>query len=629
MIQRLKEEAWFKPVALILSLLSVLVLWSSLAGAIFLARFDQAYTWALPLALYRYWYYYDSVAHVHLWIRLSAILSAGAVLGVAIALYSPKKRSLYGDARLANRRDMRAAGLLGGEGLLVGQVGRDYLKFSGEEHILLVAPTRERKGVAIIVPNALTWKESMVALDMKEELAELTSGWRACFQPVFIFNPVSEVYKTHRYNPLAYIPEDRNLRINEIQKIGNLFIPDRPNTDPIWTSTPRSLFLGIILMLLETPGKPGTIGQMLRETLVEGDSSKYFARTIKEREEAGNPLSIECVMALNSYISIDADVTRAGIMAGFRSRFELWMNPLVDAATSANDFDLRLVRKTPMSIYVCVTPDNLERLAPLLNLFYQQLIDLNTRELPRHNKELQYTCLLNMDEEFSIGKIPALAKGISYLAGYHLRILSVFQSTAQVVELMSRDGAKNYTANHGLQIAFAPKATETESAKEISAWLGDTTVKRKSKSKNASSQAEQRRPLMLPQEVIEMGEKWSIIVKRGMPPAKVRKIEYYTDPNFTQRLLPRTAVPVIDMEAHNQMVANAAPPPRSAVVLASHDQTVRPVVAEDIPNLLNLALGDFVVNFSKVEVPVSDTLDIEALNAYADMRCREAGINVE
>ena len=41
-----------------------------------------------------------------------------------------------------------------------------------------------------------------------------------------------------------------------------------------------ALFLGIVLYLMETPGKLVTIGQVLRETLADGDGSKYFANII-------------------------------------------------------------------------------------------------------------------------------------------------------------------------------------------------------------------------------------------------------------------------------------------------------------------------------------------------------------
>src|SRR3546814_3346856 len=43
----------------------------------------------------------------------------------------------------------------------------------------------------------------------------------------------------------------------------------------------------------------------------------------------------------------------------------LWLNPLVDAATAASDFDLRQLRQRPMSIYLGVSPDELDRIAPL------------------------------------------------------------------------------------------------------------------------------------------------------------------------------------------------------------------------------------------------------------------------
>ena len=129
-------------------------------------------------------------------------------------------------------------------------------------------------------------------------------------------------------------------------------------------------------MLAETPEKPLTLGQVVRETLNDGDGARYFAKLINERAAAGNPYSATCVRALNSYVSISAENTRAGVITSFRSRLELWINPLVDAATSANDFDLREVRKKKMSIYLGVTPDNLERMAPLLNLFFQQLLQI-------------------------------------------------------------------------------------------------------------------------------------------------------------------------------------------------------------------------------------------------------------
>lgn len=631
MIQKLREQTWFKAAALLLATLTALTMWQWMAGAIFLARFGRDVTYATPVTLYSYWLYYGSEAMVQRWVAIAACVAGALLVGLAMTLYKPKKQSLYGNSRLAAVRDLAKAGLFSEDGILVGIVRGMYLRISGNRHVLLRAPTGEGKGVAIVLPNALAWKESLIAADLKGELFGLASGYRAKFQSVFAFNPLSETYQTHRYNPLEYIPEDHNLRINEIQKIANMFYPDRPNTDPIWTSTPRSLFSGITLMLCETPDKPLTIGQVRRESLADGDGAEYFKRIIRERAEAGNPLSAECVMALNVYTSIAADVTRAGIIAGFRAALELWSIPLVDAATSANDFDLRLLRKKPMSIFLPITQDNLTRVAPLLRIFYQQMLDLNTRQELGATKDLKYSCLLMQDERAAFGRIPALDQGVAYLRSYGFAVLSVFQSMGQINELLGRDGANSYSANHTLKIIYPPNADEIEEAEHISRAMGEITVKVKTPNgKGGHTVTEKPRRLMLPGEIVDIDSSKAIIMKRGMPPAIVQKIEYYSDRNFKKRLLPPTIVPTLDMAAHRQMVdAFSARAPKPAVILTKQDEIVRPITPADIPNLRNLALKDFVLDFSTAPAPASDSLDFAALDAYAGMRCREAGLTVE
>jgi type IV secretion system protein VirD4 len=444
------------------------------------------------------------------------------------------------------RREIKQAGLLGSKGIIVGLYMNMYLMFGGSQHVIMSAPTRSGKGVGIVIPNLLTWPDSMVILDIKQENHAITSAFRTKHgQPCYLFNPGATDYRTHRYNPLAYISDDPNFRIDDVQKIGNMLFPDQPGTDPIWTATPRALFLGLVLFLAETPGKLVTIGQVLRESLADGDGAAYLAKIINDRAAENKPLSNACVMALNSYISITSENTRSGVMTSFRSRLELWMNPLVDAATSANDFDLRDLRKRRMTIYLGVTPDNLDRMAPLLNLFFQQLIDLNTRELPERNPDLKYQCLLLPDEFTAMGKIQVLSKGISYIAGYGLRMLPIIQSPAQVVEVYGKEAAQTFTTNHALQVIFPPKASETQTAEDISKWLGYQTVKGVSESKTkgifskktpSESTSDQRRALLLPQEITSLGKEAELVIVEDCPPIRAKKIRYYKDPVFVDRL---------------------------------------------------------------------------------------------
>jgi|ThiBiot_300_plan_2_1041538.scaffolds.fasta_scaffold00112_18 type IV secretory pathway TraG/TraD family ATPase VirD4 len=733
-----------RPALLWVAGILLIVAWTYIAAGIFLIALDRDLTDATPLTLFEYWHYYGENQRVQDWLFISGIIASLICLAPMKLIFADAKKSLYGDARFASRKEIKEAGLLGEKGIVVGQLGNRYLMFGGQQHAIITAPTRKGKGVGLVIPNLLSWPESIVVLDIKQENWGITSAYRRKHgQECYLFSPGATDYRTHRYNPLGYISDDPYFRIDDAQQIANMLFPDRDGTDLIWTATPRTLFLGIVLYLLETPGKPVTLGQVLRETLTEGDGAAYFTRIIsmralaariKETSEedaarqakedlamlpleakhalvhpslaeiamwhhmsksyrntlaAGNRerrknspnaadiiealrnvpfdkeacriakrLSENCVRALNSYATIASENTRAGVMTAFRSTLSLWMNPLVDAATSANDFDLRDIRKRCMSIYLGVTPNNLERMAPLLKLFFQQLLDLNTQQLPNQNKGLKYTCLLLMDEFTALGRIPSLEKGISYLAGYAIRLMPIIQSPSQLVSAYDKEAAQTFTANHALNIVFAPKATEASVAKDISEWLGYQTVKGKSHSKatewfsrksKTESESDQRRALMLPQEIIGLGKFRELVVVEDLPPIMATKIRFYNEKVFIDRLkevspsLARLGVklptkeqmddaiargelgaPIVplNLEAHLQAVRGNVDQDKAGLSQNKtevHTTTMeREAIPQDMPDLSRLSLDRFVVDFSDVEIPKPGDLNEAVLHAYAD-----------
>jgi len=631
--------------------------WFYLTGGIFLGLIELDYNTATPLTAYEYWKHYNDDSYVLEKLSIAGAISAAILIIPFILLLIPTKRSLYGEARFAKSSEIKKAGLLDGEGIIVGKYNDKYLQLKGQLHAILSAPTRSGKGVGVVVPNLLSWNQSVVVLDIKQENWDITSLYRQKHgQKCFLFNPLATDYRTHKYNPLSYIDLNPDFRINDIQKIANMLFPDRPNTDPIWTSTPRSFFLGVVLFLIET-GCKLTLGQVLRESLNDGDGSKHFKTSIKKLKEDGTPLSQECVRALNSYIGIASENTRAGIITGFRSQLELWMNPIIDAATDGNDFDIRKLREEKISIYVGVTPDNLERIAPLLNLFFQQLIDLNTRELPSQNKNIKHDCLLLMDEFTAIGKIPVLAKGISYIAGYGLRMLPIIQSPSQLVDVYGKEAAETFTVNHALNIVFPPKATETNTARDISEWLGYETVKGVSTSKAKSifhrrdpseNISDQRRALLLPQEITSLDSEKEIVVFENIPPILATKIRYYSDKNFIDRL--KLASPKLanmntstakkSLQQAIQSGDLAAPVKKISLntsfkvfdydIEQFNDEnsvvTQAEITAKDIPTLHSKVLADFSIDFADIKPPEGNDMTEQQLNEYADALCREAGL---
>ena len=588
---------------------------------------------ASPLTVLRYGYYYGGIPQVR-----EALLRACAggtvlVLLSTAVLLLPRRRPLHGEARFATRREIDAAGLFGDQGIILGRIGRRCLMLRGQQGVVLAAPPRAGKGVGVVIPNLLNWPDSVICVDIKRENWTLTAGFRArSGQACFLFDPFAEDGRTARWNPFFYVSPDPLKRVNDLQRIAEMLYPDPPNVDPFWTASARSLFLGIALYLFETPSTLKTVGEVLRQGMASDDEGfgHHWKRIIEGRSSGKFPLSPQCVRALYDVIDL-APVTASSIRKTFTSRLDLWLNPILDAATSGNDFDLRDLRRRSMSIYVGVNPDDLHRLRPVLSLFFQQAIGLQTRALPEHDPTLKHQVLMMLDEFAALGRIPIIAESISYLPGYNVRVVLVIHTPAQLREVYGVNGAETMLKSLAARIVFAPK--DYADAREISDELGVTTVRARTVSKplfdwgdskgrrsRSVSVSEQRRPLLLPQEVKALGPRQALIFYEGLWPIRCKKLRYFEDGRFRARLLP----PPIVAPAP---VAAAAPisPARDAsadpIATAAAAPLTREATAEDIERLDALTLEDFAAPLNEVRLPQKaegERLTGEEMNAAVE-----------
>ncbi len=602
-----------------------------LSGVFFLWSVHADPRRATPLTISQYGYYYGDrpVIRRRLWL-CSAF--AGAVVLVSVgAVLLPRRPSLYGDARFARRAEIASAGLFASEGIILGRQGRRLLMLAGQQGVALAAPPRAGKGTGVAVPNALTWPGSLVCLDMKRENWRITAGFRAaCGQPCYLFDPFAEDGQTARWNPFSYVSHDPARRLNDLQRIAEMLYPDPPAADPFWSASARSLFIGIALYLFETPSLPSTMGEVLRQGMASDDEGfgQHWKRLIEGRNSGTRtrPLSSQCVRSLYDVIDL-APVTASSIRKTFTSRLDLWLNPILDAATAHSDFDLRELRKKPMSIYVGVNFDDLHRLRPVLNLFFQQTIGLQTRELPEQNPHLKHQVIMLLDEFTALGRIPIIAEAISYLPGYNVRVVLVIQTPAQLREVYGIHNAEIMMKSLAARIVFAPK--DVSDAREISEELGFKTVRVKSISKpigigierrGGRSRSEnvtlQRRALLLPQEVKELGSERCIVFYEGLRPIRCKKVRYFRDPRFRKRLLPAPTSPVPAGAPRIAPTETREPPRRSAApdefsagegsiaaAGAQEEVVLRDATIEDVERLDSLTVEDFAADLSNLPMP--------------------------
>lgn len=515
--------------ALICAAISTIIAWLILGLPT--SRFD-------PLKVPHFFWYYRADPLVLRALGLGTLAATAFTAVMAYMMFAPKK-SLHGTAAFATEAEIRGGGLRAKNGIILGKKRGRFLIFSGTEHVIVEAPTRTGKGVGVVIPNLLAWPDSVVILDVKRENFEATAGFRAKHgQHVFLFNPTDRAGRTARFNPLSYIDRaNADEVIIELQKIATMLFVAPDRGEPFWSDSAKAGFIGVGAFIAQDEAQPFTIGAIYR-AMTQGDMRGFYKFQL---ERSDLDLSVACRSALNDFTN-GADNTFAGIVQTITSKLSLWLNPDVDAATSASDFDLRELRSKPISLYLGVSPDELDRLAPLYNLIFQQLIDLNVRALPDATTPLQLLVIL--DEFPRLGRAAVLLGAFSYVAGYGIRLLPVIQSRSQLRSVYGDNGAAEIIANCGVEIAFTPK--EVKVANELSERIGYIGQESVSKSysqdglfsKRSKSISDQRRPLILPQDLMKFPAHEMLIIRGGMSVVRANKITYYSDRFFKARGLP-------------------------------------------------------------------------------------------
>ncbi len=519
---------------------------------------------------YRYWQLAVKDKREQKKVLLSLFVPGAALffaLPMAGLMLGPKRRDLHGSARFASRMEITKAGLLGGTGILLGQYEGRYLALPGQQSVLLAAPMRSGKGVGVVVPNLLSWPDSTVVLDVKGENFVKTAGFRAKHgQRVYAWAPFAKNARTHRYNPLSVIRPSPNHVITDTIAIGQILYPvsDQMNgTEKFFNGLARNLFVGLALYLVETPSLPRSLGELHRQASGKGQPLEARIRGLmSERAASDRPLSDACLDCLQRFLS-EPDNTRGGTLSTLTEPLLLFTDPLVDAATAGSDFSFDDLRKKRISIYVTIPVDKLDEARVLINLFFSQLINRNTQELPEQNSELKYQLLLLMDEATSPGRIGILAKALGYLAGYNLRVVTIIQAGSQLESAYGKEDARTMMTNHAAQIIYAPR--EQRDANEYSEMLGTFTETSESRGRSINHGAKggssrstnlspQRRALFLPQELKELGTAKEVVMLENCKPILADKICYYTDPLFMERLMKPPVLPLIDLELHRARV---------------------------------------------------------------------------
>jgi type IV secretion system protein VirD4 len=441
----------------------------------------------------------------------------------------------HGTARWATFSEMKRFGYLKAHTVISGPVfgktarprrSGDYLTNGEHAHSLIVAPTRAGKGVGIVIPTLLTFKGSVLALDVKGELFELTSrARRDQGHKIFKFAPFDPEGRSHSYNPVEdviAVPPGR--RDCEARRLAVNLITAKGKGAEGFLDGARDLFVAGVLACIEQ-GTP-SIGAVYDLFSQPGEKYKLFAKLAEETQIAEVRRIFDNMAAndskiITSYTSVLGD-----------GGLNLWADPLIRAATSKSDFSIYSLRSRPSTIYLCVSPNDLIVIAPLIRLFFQQVVSILQRTMPTPREKCEVLFLL--DEFKHLGKLESIETAITTIAGYNGRFMFIIQSLSALTGGYEQAGKENFLSNTGVQIFMATADDETPNY--ISKAIGEYTYSAKSHSfrrghlfESNVSVSEQGGHLIRPEQVRLLDESEEIVLVKGRPPMKINKIKYYED----------------------------------------------------------------------------------------------------
>ena len=439
-----------------------------------------------------------------------------------------------------------------------------------------------------ITPNVLLLAASYVLLDVKGELLRdyghyfLKHGYR-----LKVLN-LKEMGRSDRYNPFPYIRDQDDIPrlIETIFK--SVEPPDAVKNDPFWEDGCalylQSLFYFVWMVpdrekqnILELAGadekeSPSDREEFLTKTInqvtllaryqtmnvkyyphgIPVDSGKHYSMLNKIMDI----LSEKDPMGMSHPAVADYERLMGGAQETIRSivlilnaKLKFFNSPAVQRIFSDDDMELETLGagadydEETKTVMFLVVEENHTSYNFVINMLYQQIFDTLIRLADfRYQGRLPIRVEFWLDE-FANGARPERFENlITTLRSRNIAAMLFLQSIAQLQTLYKGDAWKIIFDSCPLFIFLGCGRASYHTAEEISKMLGDSTKMKRSDSLSDGGKGNQEsydragKPLMRPDEILRMPNKYCIVLIEGEQPAKDVKHLPFGDASFLEAM---------------------------------------------------------------------------------------------
>lgn len=465
----------------------------------------------------------------------------------------PELSDNYGTAAWAMPRKMPRPGESKALGVTFGKSSHPLLppnaqgapvSSAPEAHTLIVARTRAGKGTRVIVPTLLNYTGSMLVIDPKGENAAITARARRdrLGQQVYIVNPWGQMeshyrqlgFSTASFNPLDALERGDPNAVAFAQSLAAIICPPAQGKEQYWQGSAANVLAGVFLWLTDAPGEQKTLARARQ--IVTMSRADFLHILVKMAASTAYHGAISEMVS--QYIDL-APETYSAIMSNLAENTKFLSDPRIKQATATSSLSMKKLREEGITVYLVFPDDYIKTQATWLRLVIAAAMQgvkshkaINTKTLaaPRHR------CMFLIDEFGSMGRIEDIPRDIAVMSGYGLDFTLIVQGIDQI-KAHYGESSPTILANCGFKwFCFV---NELDTAKYLSESLGKTTVRTVGKSKSfgenpggatsgsSTNYGEMARPLLMPDEILNLGRDAAILLNpRGLP-EYLRPIDYW------------------------------------------------------------------------------------------------------
>jgi type IV secretion system protein VirD4 len=340
--------------------------------------------------------------------------------------------------------------------------------FKGDEHFLLIGPTRSGKGRSILAPNLiLDCSRSAIVVDPKGELANWTADHRKAqgheviyLDPFGVLGDMPQAAARARgFNPLLALDPTRPEFLDDVMSATEAIVQVKPNEkDPHWAESAQDFVAGITMDEIGRKGRAASYSAIRQ--LISKDDIEIGTHCETACMEPLHPLIPNKLARFIPLSNPKAEGNRelASMISNARTQTRFLDSPLIAASVANgtdNDgvaFDFGRMKKELITVYLVIPPAYLVTHAKWLRL----ILDAAIRAIQRvPKKDSRFDVLFMLDEFCQYGRLNSIETSIALNAGYGIKIFAVVQSLAQLKHLYS-DNWETIVSG-GVVASFGPR----------------------------------------------------------------------------------------------------------------------------------------------------------------------------